>query len=295
MPDFFLGIHIGTSVTKAVLFDEAFRAVASAHRQTHVERPFIGWSETDPEALWRNVIEICREITAAHDSREIAANGVCGTMVGAWVVDAEGKALRHGVTWEDSRAEPMIEARLAADPSFMSRIFAISGSAMQQGCTLPLARWLVDNEPEIMHRAAALFSSKDFVRMRLTGRIAADRTEAAVAPGSARDRDHSDAMLDLFDLGAWKHLFPQALDSDAIAGTVTRDAAQATGLAEGTPVAVGAGDVPASVLGAGGCEPGIVVSILGTTSLNGILVGEPSSRRPTSASCSRSPATCGFG
>jgi sugar (pentulose or hexulose) kinase len=79
----------------------------------------------------------------------------------------------------------------------------------------------------------------------------------------------------MFDLGAWKHLLPQALDSETIAGAVTRAASEATGLAEGTPVAVGAGDVPASVLGAGGSDPGTVVSILGTTSLNGIVVDEP--------------------
>ncbi len=275
MPDLFLGIDIGTSVTKAVLFDGAFHTVASAHRRTRVERPSAGWSETDPEVLWRNVIEICREITAVHDSREIAAIGVCGTMVGAWVVDAAGRALRPGITWEDCRAGPMIEAQLAADPSFLSRIFATSGSVMQQGCTLPIARWLIDNEPEVMAHAAALFSSKDFVRMRLTGRIAADRTEAAVAPGSAKARDRSPLILDMFNLGPWKHLFPQALDSETVAGAVTREASQATGLAEGTPVAVGAGDVPASVLGAGGSDPGTVVSILGTTSLNGVVVDEP--------------------
>ena len=275
MADFFLGIDIGTSVTKAVLFDGAFCDVASAHRPTHVDRPFAGWCEIDPEAVWRNVTEICREITTGRDSRDIAAIGICGTMVGAWVVDADGTALRHGITWEDSRTQPMIEARRAADPAFMSRIFASSGSVMQQGCTLPLARWLIDNEPEVMRRAAALFSAKDFVRMRLTGRIAADRTEAAVAPGSAKDRNRSDAMLEVFDLGGWKHIFPEVLDSETVAGTVTRSAAQATGLAEGTSVAVGAGDVPASVIGAGGGEPGTVVSILGTTALNGIIVDEP--------------------
>ena len=275
MAEFFLGIDIGTSVTKAVLFDGAFREVASAHRPTHVDRPLAGWCEIDAESVWRNVTEVCREITARHDSRDIAAIGICGTMVGAWVVDADGTALRPGITWEDSRTQPMIEARLAADPAFMSRIFASSGSVMQQGCTLPLARWLIDNEPEVMRRAAALFSAKDFVRMRLTDRIAADRTEAAVAPGSAKDRNRSNAMLEVFDLDGWKHIFPEALDSETVAGNVTRRAAQATGLAEETPVAVGAGDVPASVIGAGGGEPGTVVSILGTTALNGIIVDEP--------------------
>lgn len=275
MSDLFLGIDIGTSVTKAVLFDASFEQVASEHRRTRVDRPVAGWCETNPDALWRNVTEICRGITAVHDRRSIKAVGVCGTMVGAWVVDADGKALRPGVTWEDSRTEPMIEERLVADPTFLSRIFRSSGSVMQQGCTLPLMRWLIDNEPDVMSRAAAVFSSKDFVRLHLTGKVAADRTEAAVAPGSATARNRSDAVLDMFELGPWKRILPEALESATVAGTVTAAAAAATGLAEGTPVAVGAGDVPSSILGAGGSDPGIVVSILGTTSLNGVLVNHP--------------------
>ena len=274
-PMHFLGIDVGTSVTKAALFDEAFRIIASASRPTRVNRPHEGWSETDPETVWRNVCDICREITSVHPSRTIDAIGICGTMVGAWLVDAEGRALRPAITWEDSRTEAMIEQRLAADPDFLSRIFRSSGNVMQQGCTLPLARWLIENEPDIMRRAVALFSSKDFVRMRLTGRIAADRTEAAVAPGSAAARNRSSEMLDLFGLDEWKHLFPPALESEAIAGAITPEAARATGLAEGTPVVVGAGDVPSSIIGAGGSDPGVVVSILGTTSLNGVIVDRP--------------------
>ena len=206
---------------------------------------------------------------------DIAAIGISGAMVGAWVVDADGRPLRPGILWDDGRTQPWIEAREAAEPGFMARIFASSGSVMQQGCTLPLVRWLIDHEPKVMARAATVFGSKDFVRLRLTGETATDRTEAAVAPGSARDRGRSQAMLDLFGLGEAARLFPPACDSETIAGHVTEAAARATGLRPGTPVAIGAGDAAASVLGAGGNRAGSVVTILGTTCLNGVLVDEP--------------------
>ena len=54
-------------------------------------------------------------------------------MVGAWVLDRQGRPLRPAITWEDSRAQALIDEHVAADPAFLSRIFASSGSVMQQG------------------------------------------------------------------------------------------------------------------------------------------------------------------
>jgi sugar (pentulose or hexulose) kinase len=282
MTELLLGIDVGTSFTKVALFGRDGREVARSAVATEVRRPRPGWSEADPEAVWAALAVLIRGLLAenAVPPGAVAAVGVTGAMVGGWVVDAAGRPLRNGILWDDGRAQPWIEARLAADPGFLSRIFACSGQMMQQGCTLPVLRWLIDNEPAAMGRAAALFSSKDFVRMRLTGEVAADYTEAAVAPGSAVARTRSAAMLELFGLGPHGRLLPPVLRSEELAGAVTAAAAEATGLAPGTPVAVGAGDVPATVLGAGGARPGAVITILGTTCLNGVLLDRPSFEPP---------------
>jgi sugar (pentulose or hexulose) kinase len=274
---FVLGFDIGTSVTKAALFRADGTQCAVAARRTPLSYPHPGWVETDPDVVWTHAATVCREVLAAAGvaGAEVAGVGVCGTMVGAWTVDAAGRAVRPAVLWEDRRAQDMIEAMERETPGLLSRIFVTSGSAMQQGCTLPVLRWLVIHEPEVMRCAAGVVGSKDFVRLRLTGRLAADITEAAVAPGSARARARSPELIAAFGLTDWAHLLPAPLDSAAIAGLVTTEAAAATGLAVGTPVVAGAGDVPASIIGAGGSRPGIACSILGTTCLNGVLVEEP--------------------
>jgi len=76
-------------------------------------------------------------------------------------------------------------------------------------------------------------------------------------------------VLELFGLQAYRHLFPPVAPSERIVGAITPQAAALTGLAAGTPVVAGAGDVPAVVLGVGAVEPGIACSILGSTSING--------------------------
>ena len=111
--------------------------------------------------------------------------------------------------------------------------------------------------------------------MRFTGRIATDETEAAIAPGSARQRAFNPALLDLFGARDAERFLPEVALSTDLAGGLTRAAAAATGLAAGMPMAVGAGDLPACVLGAGAVTPGIACSVVGTTCLNGVVSDEP--------------------
>ncbi|MGO4726329.1 MULTISPECIES: FGGY family carbohydrate kinase [unclassified Inquilinus] len=280
MPPLLLGLDAGTSVIKAALFGRDGRQVAAAARRTLVAHPSPSWSESDPEAAWSATVAVIREVLAGAEGRDVAAIGVSGAMVGAWVIDADGRPVRPGILWDDGRSQPWIEAMQDRDPHFLSRIFASSGSVMQQGCTLPVLRWLLDHEPEAMARADCVFGCKDFLRFRLTGQRATDPTEAAVAPGSALAQGRSDAILDLFGLQPHRRLLPPVLPCEAIAGTVTAAAAAETGLRPGTPVVTGAGDVAASVIGSGGLAPGSACTILGTTCLNGIVLPSPSFTPP---------------
>jgi sugar (pentulose or hexulose) kinase len=162
----------------------------------------------------------------------------------------------------------------------MGTIFRSSGSVMQQGCTLPLVRWLLDHEPEALKHTAAVFCCKDWLRYRLTGDIALDTTEASVLPGDTRARSSSGHMFDWLDVSSVRALFPTVRPSEAWAGKVHRRAEQETGLCEGTPVVTGAGDVPASIIGAGAVRAGDTCVLLGTTCLTSVTLDEPSFEPP---------------
>jgi sugar (pentulose or hexulose) kinase len=177
-------------------------------------------------------------------------------MVGVWPIDAKGRPVRQAVLVSDTRGQEAIDATMARDPQVLKRIFASDGCVVEPGCTLPALRWLFDHEPETMASARWILTCKDWLRFRLTGEIATDETEAAVAPGDARARGRSIDMLRLFGLDASIELFPPVLVSEAVAGHVTAAAASETGLRAGTPVAVGAGDVPCCALASGAADPG---------------------------------------
>ncbi len=277
MGRYLLGIDSGTSVTKAALFDLDGKALATGAQRVQTSAPQPTWSEVDMEQAWQATAKVVRSTVQSADitADEIVAVGVTGAMVGAWIVDRRGHPVRPAILWDDCRTQPWIEQRIEDDAEFMTRIFNSSGSVMQQGCTLPVIRWLLDHEPAVLASASTVFGCKDWLRFRLTGAIAADPTEASVAPGDARSRARSDEMLTLFGLDEQRQLFPRIRPSESLAGRVSDAAAEETCLNAGTPVAIGAGDVACSILGAGASEAGTACTILGTNCLNCLTIDRP--------------------
>lgn len=272
-----LGIDAGTSMVKVALFDARGHEQSVVRRRTELVSPHPLWSETDMDALWLAVASSVRQLLAESgvQASQVAAVGLTGTMVGAWLIDADGRPVRNGILWNDGRTQPLIERLSAEIPGFMRAIFLESGSVMQQGCTLPLLRWLAENEPETLERAAAVLSCKDWIGYRLTGALSLDPSLATVHPGSAKGRGSSEAMTRLLGVERLQRLFPSVRASESIAGEVTAEAAMETGLRTGTPVGVGAGDVIASAIGLGAVEPETACTLLGTNILNGLVVDTP--------------------
>lgn len=277
MAQYFIGLDAGSTLCKAAVFDLAGRQFSEAKRRTPMSRPHAGWCELDPEICWHAVLEVISEAvdTCGIPPSDIGGIGISAAMVGAWVVDAAGNALRPGINWEDSRSQTILNRMIEADPAVMSTIFQSSGSVLQQGCTLPVLAWLIENEPEVMARATHVLSYKDFIRLKLTGLAATDRSEASVIPGSARQRQRSVGMIALFGLGDHAHLLPPVFDSETTQSGLTAEAAAMTGLPAGLPVAIGAGDVAATVIGAGGLAAGVATAVLGTTCMVGICHDRP--------------------
>jgi sugar (pentulose or hexulose) kinase len=277
MTDYLLGIDAGTSLIKAAVFTLAGEERGAAGLETPVSNPQPGWAETDMRAVWDAACAVIPQAlaNAGVGGDEIAAIGVTGQMVGAWLLDGDRQPVRPAILWSDGRAQPLIDRLSAEHLGFLSTIFDSSGSAMQQGCTLPVLRWLLEHEPETLARTRHLLCCKDWLVYNLTGTLQLDPSEVSVMPGSARDRDISAAMLDLFGLRDVRTLLPPTKPADSIAGGLLPEVAATLGLRAGTPVVVGAGDVLATAIGAGAVAPGTAVSLLGTNYLNCLVTEEP--------------------
>jgi sugar (pentulose or hexulose) kinase len=269
----YLGLDIGTSVIKAALFDASGRERAEAAERMQLLPAPIGWSELDGDAVWQVVARVIGALFAGsgHAPAEVRGIGITGVMVGVWLLDGDGVLLRPPVLWNDARSQALVDRLQESEPRLISKVFAHSGSVMQLGCTLPVLAWLKENEPATLAKARHVLCAKDYIRFRLTGKIATDESEAVMAPGSAISRGFHPEQARLLGVEDLAHLLSPVARGEALAGEVSMKAASATGLVAGTPVAIGTGDTGACVLGAGAYRPGQAVTVLGTTCLNGVL------------------------
>jgi xylulokinase len=279
-----VGIDKGTSVVKTVVFDETGRECGVAQRRVEVLRPEPGWHEEDPARTWQLCIETIGEALASAgiSGADVKGIGIAGHMGGAWLVGHGGQHLRNAICWPDERAQG--EQMALERAGLLERIFAVSGNGLMPGITAILLSWLTRNEPELIEQTRAVLSAKDFLRFRLTGEIATDPSDVSFVPGDIDRRRHSRDVMEMCGAGDWWPCLPPIVDAGAIAGAVTAEAADQTGLAPGTPVVTGLGDACANAVGAGRILPGDALTVLGTSCLNSQVLKTPD----------REPAGLGF-
>lgn len=268
----YIGIDIGTSDTKAAIFDHEGKEIANSRSRTHVIQPQKGWYEMDGEVLWQTVIKTVREVMelAALAPSDIKGIGISAVMMGVWALDKEGILLRNPILWNDARAQSEIDKLLVKNPNLFADIFVYSGSVMQTGCILPVLLWMKNYEPDILTQTHHVICAKDYIRYRLTGEIDTDFSESSIAPGNARTGGFEPDVFELLEITELQDKLATPKASTERAGELTVKAADVLGLKAATPVAIGAGDVVACVIGAGGIDKDHAVTVLGTTLMCGM-------------------------
>jgi xylulokinase len=249
-----LGIDIGTSSAKAVLFDvDTASIVATAGREYPIHRPAPDRAEQNPEDWWSAAIDVTRRALAAAGRADIAAISLCGQMHGGALLDGAGMPLGDAIIWADQRSAAQVSALVA--PLGAERFTAIAGTMPAVGFLGATLLWLKQHHPERLDQARAVLFPKDYVRYRLTGEIATDVSDAAAsALFDVRAGAWSSAIIDGAGLPA--SIFPAPLASTAQAGSLTRAAADALGLSVGIPVIAGCADQPAQAVANGLIAPG---------------------------------------
>jgi sugar (pentulose or hexulose) kinase len=236
-----LGLDIGTSSTKALLLDDRGEAVAEASAPYAVEHPGPGRAETDPARWWEAVVSATGRLPSAGRAA-VRGIGFSGQMHGVVLSRADGTPVRPAILWLDGRTADSL-ADYPADAG------KITGNTPSTGMTGPTLAWLRMHEPASLSLARWALLSKDWVRLRLTGEAATDPSDAT-GTLLARADGSWDAGL-LAATGIPPSLLPPLLPSSAVAGRLTRQAAETLGLPVGVPVATGAGDSLAAALGSG--------------------------------------------
>ena len=264
MNEYVLGVDLGTSGTKTVLFDKQGRAIASASREYPLDQPRNGWAEQDPECWWQAARETIRQVIGESGvaPAQIRGLGISGQMHGLVLLDENGQVLRKAILWCDGRTQQECDeiTRIVG----RERLIRITANPALTGFTAGKVLWVRRHEPEIWKQVRHILLPKDYVRFRLTGEYGSEMSDASGTNLlDVPRRCWSGAMLDALDLDAT--LLPPLMESSDAAGTVTSRAAEETGLQPGTVVAAGAGDNAAAAVGTGVVTVGKAFATIGTS------------------------------
>ncbi len=270
--DFFLGIDIGTSRVKAVLFDDQFQSLVTAAENTTPTASPSGEAEQDMDQLWQSVLRTLQQIASSErlSQGQIRAIGLSGQGEGVWLSDAQGHPVGPGILWSDTRSHSL-QKEILTDPALDKQLFGDTGSSLQPCNTSLQLCWLMKHQPERLAKARYIFCAKDWIRFRLTGQAALELTDASASLLHQATGELSDLAFQVLGLDALRPLFPPLIAPDSPAGTLLPDIAELCGLPAGIPVAAGALDVTSAALGCGAVSDGDIFTILGTTCCTGIV------------------------
>ena len=275
METYYLAVDIGTGSVRAALVDSRGAIVSLTAREHEQIVPRYGWSEQRPADWWQGAAGAIREVldSIPNAAANVAAVCACGQMHGTVLIDADGQLTRETAPlWNDKRTLAQVAA-FRADHSAASYLPLTANPATPAWPGFKL-QWLKQYEPNAYERATTVFMPKDYINFRLTGERAWDWSDASTSfLMDPQTRTWSQPMLDALQLDSRK--LPPIRSPQDILGTVTAEAAQATGLREGTPVLVGGADYPLSMLGSGVYAPGLGSDITGTSSIITVIADSP--------------------
>ena len=261
--DLFLGLDVGSSSTKAVLVDAAGAVVAESRSEHEISRPRPGWAEQDAEIVWwGSVVEACRRLLPGRAER-VCAVGVSALGPCVLPADADGRPLRPAILYGiDSRA--VGQAERLTDKLGADAILARCGSRLSSQSVGPKLRWLAEQEPQVWSATRRVFGASSYLAARLTGEYVLDHHSAS--HWAPLYDGHQNAWIDEWVADVVPGLaLPRLVWPHEACGSVSRAAAAATGIAEGTPVAAGSIDSWAEVAASGLRAPGQGLLVYGTS------------------------------
>jgi len=255
MSVYLLGVDIGTSSCKTAIFDPDGKVVAQGGSEYPVSYPEKGWAEQDPADWWNGICRAIREMISESgiNPADIAGIGIDGQSWSAIALDRNGNVLCPTPIWTDTRSETI--CRETAERLGEEKLFGLYGNPVSPCYTWPKILWYRENRPEVFANTEKILQSNSYIAYRMTGAITQDLSQGyGLACFDMRKGCWDDGACEA--LGIPRKLLPEIVNCHQIIGRLTKEAAEQTGLKEGTPVVAGGLDAACGTLGAGVVRPG---------------------------------------
>ncbi len=273
MSKFLIGIDIGTTNVKSVLFHEDGTKITEHTVEYPLHLVRSGWVEQDPRDWWAASVETIAAVVAGSgvDKKDIAGIGVSSQAPTLIPIDKDGNVLRNGLIWMDRRSQPetdYLEQKIGS-----RKVKSITGNRIDPYYISSKLLWFKNNEPELYKKTYKILQINGYINFMLTGSVTTDISHASLmGVYDIRRNQWSEELADL--IGYDTDLFPQVYDNARVIGTVCGKAAALTGLSTSTAVVCGTVDGSAATLEAGAVNIGDAVEMTGTSTVLNICTDE---------------------
>lgn len=261
MSEFMIGVDIGTTSTKAVLFNKQGKAIHRHGIEYPLHTPTPGTAEQDPEEIFQAVMKCIKEV-AVSTKETISFVSFSSAMHSLILVDENDQPLTPSITWADNRSAAWAE-KIKREMNGLE-IYRRTGTPIHPMSPLVKLAWLKDEKPELFGKAAKFISIKEFVFHRLFGKYVIDYSIAsATGMFHLENLEWDEEALKVAGVAKDQLSIPVST-TERLVG-LKSEYTEMLGLPADIPFVVGASDGVLSNLGVNAIEPGVVAVTIGTS------------------------------
>lgn len=268
---YIIGMDVGTTATKGVLYDENGKAVFSASKGYPLIQTKIGQAEEDPKVIFDAIQEVIFALTQKADG-EIAAISWSSQMHSLIGLDKDNNLLTNSITWADNCAKNVVQD--AKKSGLARKIYQKTGMPMHPMAPIYKMLWLKDNEPELFNQVKKWIGIKEYLIFRLTGKLIIDTTMAAgTGMLNLKTLTWDQELLDT--LNVKQEQLPEIAQPTEIVAPIKEEYVQKLGIDSDTKIVLGASDGYLSTIGVNAIDSDHFALNVGTSGAVRTIVDQP--------------------
>ena len=268
---YIIGMDVGTTATKGVLYDENGKAFFSASKGYPLIQTKIGQAEEDPKVIFDAVQEVIFALTQKADG-EIAAISWSSQMHSLIGLDKDNNLLTNSITWADNCAKNVVQD--AKKSGLARKIYQKTGMPMHPMAPIYKMLWLKDNEPELFNQVKKWIGIKEYLIFSLTGKLIVDTTMAAgTGMLNLKTLTWDQDLLDT--LNVKQEQLPEIAQPTEIIAPIKEEYVQKLGIDSDTKIVLGASDGYLSTIGVNAIDSDQFALNVGTSGAVRTIVDQP--------------------
>lgn len=272
--NYFMGIDLGTSSVKSIIMSETGEILGITQKSYDISKPKSDYAQQDMNLLWGAAKATIHELLKEYPGIENRIQGISysGQQHGLVMVDKNGALLHDAIIWADQRSRQEIEKIYAIVPEEEYKSVVLN--SVSSGFLISSLMWIKDHKPEVYEKIDKVLLPKDYIRYKMSGEFGTDMSDASST--AVFDTGKRQWAWDLIErLEIEKDFFVSCHESYEIAGEVTKQCAEETGLKQHSMITYGGGDSLMQAIGNGMISTGILSVNIGTASQIACSLNQP--------------------